>query len=231
MKYIIGDLHGHFDALDHLIDELALQSGDELIFLGDYLDKTSGTRETLERLKRLQEQYTCTFLLGNHEYVWDQFLREDREDRREFILKYGGLETLRAYEVEPERLLEMDRREELRGLLKEYLELIAVCKSHAIVGDYLAIHAGVKPEQLEQDPLIVEELNFFLRPDKMDLEQKYLGRLKVVAGHTHLSTEPVVHSGYLNIDLGAGYGGYLAALQVEKNTVIRSDGKRFPLPA
>lgn len=231
MKYVIGDLHGNVDALDALVAELRLAPDDELIFLGDYLDKTSDTRATLERLKQLRTTYACTFLLGNHEYVWDQYLREDREDRREFILKYGGLETLREFDPNPERLLEPGQRDRLKELLKDYLELIALCRSHMIVGEHLAIHAGLKPEQLGQDPLVIEEANFFLRPEKMNLEQKYLGRMTVVAGHTHLATEPVLRGGYVNVDLGAGYGGYLAALQVGQNTVIRSDGKRFTLTA
>ncbi|MCK9361067.1 metallophosphoesterase [Patescibacteria group bacterium] len=229
MKYVIGDLHGNFAALDALVAQLGLQAADELIFLGDYLDKTSGTRETLARLHQLRAKHACTFLLGNHEYVWDQFLREGREDRREFLLHYGGLETLREFDPEPERLLEPERRKHLKDLLKDYLDLISACRPYVIVKGYLAIHAGLKPEQLNQEPLVIEEANFFLRPERMDLEQKYLGRLVVVGGHTHLATEPALHGGYLNIDLGAGYGGYLAALQIEQNTVIRSDGKRFEL--
>ncbi len=231
MRYIIGDVHGNFAALDALVAQLALEDADELIFLGDYLDKTSGTRETLERLNGLRAKYACTFLLGNHEYVWKEYLLEGREDRREFLLNYGGLETLREFDPEPERLLAPEQKEYLKDLLKDYIELISVCRPYAVLGDYLAIHAGLKPEQLGQDPLVIEEANFFLRPERMELEPKYLGRLVVVAGHTHLATEPTRHGGYLNIDLGAGYGGYLGALQIEKNTVIRSDGKRFELAA
>ncbi|MCC6563996.1 hypothetical protein IT087_03825, partial [Candidatus Uhrbacteria bacterium] len=135
------------------------------------------------------------------------------------------------FDPQPERLLEPKQLERLKDLLKEYLELISVCRPYVMAENYFAIHAGLKPEQLHQEPLVVEEANFFLRPERMDLEQKYLGRMVVVGGHTHLATEPTLHDGYLNVDLGAGYGGYLAALQVEKNTVIRSDGRRFELAA
>ena len=229
MTYLIGDLHGNVEALDHLLGILQPTPSDRIIFLGDYLDKNPNTRETLERLEQLSQQTTCTFLLGNHEYVWDRYVNHGEVERQEFILKYGGLETLQQLHPNPEQLIQENNLEELKQLLAPYFKLIAQCKSHVIVGDCLAIHAGLKPEQLQQDPLRVEEVNFFLRPALMNLEERYLGRYTVVGGHTHLSDEPVPHAGYINLDYGAGYGKYLAAFCLERHQIIRSDGKTFSL--
>ena len=98
------------------------------------------------------------------------------------------------------------------------------------IGEYLALHAGLLPEQYEQPSLRFLEKNFFVRPQDIPQEKRYLHRYTLVAGHTHLGTEPTVKRGYINIDLGAGYGKFLGALCVEEQIVMRSDGKEFPLP-
>ena len=67
--------------------------------------------------------------------------------------------------------------------------------------------------------------------ERMALNKKYLGTRTVVAGHTFLSDTPTIYPGYINVDLGAGYGQYLGALSTEDNTVVRSDGKKFNINA
>ncbi len=229
MTFIIGDLHGNVTELDRLMEVILPGPDDELVFLGDYLDKNTHTLKTLERLDGLASSLRCTFLLGNHEYVWDRYLNHGETQRRDFLLRYGSVETLKELTPNPEALIERDDIPAIRTLLRPYLELIAHCEPYRIVGQYLAIHAGLKPEQINQDPLQVEEANYFLRPEKMDLEKRYLGKYAVVAGHTHLGDEPFQRQGYLNLDLGAGYGRFLGALHVEQNVIYRSDGKRFPI--
>jgi hypothetical protein len=91
----------------------------------------------------------------------------------------------------------------------------------------MALHAGLLPEQLGDKTLRFVEANYFLRPDQMNLDMKYLDTYTLVAGHTHVSDIPWRKNGYLNIDLGAAYGKYLGAYIVEEGTVIRSDGKIF----
>jgi hypothetical protein len=100
-----------------------------------------------------------------------------------------------------------------------------------IVGEYLLLHAGIIPEQIMQDPLVFLEKNYFLRARDMDTSRKYLDRYQVVSGHSHMGTEPFVDPGYINIDLGSAYGGYLGALHLEEKKVYRSDGKTFDLKA
>ncbi|NIS00876.1 MAG: serine/threonine protein phosphatase, partial [Gemmatimonadetes bacterium] len=39
MLYAIGDIHGELGRLDALLGELPLETGDRLVFLGDYVDR------------------------------------------------------------------------------------------------------------------------------------------------------------------------------------------------
>ena len=66
---VFGDIHGGFKALRQVIDRVGLESGDRLIFLGDYVDGWSESRQVIDYLIELDRSYTCTFMIGNHD-VW-----------------------------------------------------------------------------------------------------------------------------------------------------------------
>ncbi|MBS3169916.1 serine/threonine protein phosphatase [Candidatus Woesearchaeota archaeon] len=80
----IGDLHGHFPALQCLLEELEekyaifsnapyfeLRQGVELVFTGDYIDRGRQNLTVIETLMRLQEENPTQVheLFGNHELL------------------------------------------------------------------------------------------------------------------------------------------------------------------
>ena len=67
--YVIGDIHGGFRALRQVVERVGVQADDRLIFLGDYVDGWSESRQVIDYLIELDGSYTCTFLIGNHD-VW-----------------------------------------------------------------------------------------------------------------------------------------------------------------
>ncbi len=229
MNYTIGDIHGNSAELEKLLAFIKPQPQDRLIFLGDYLDKNSGTKRTIDLLRQLAEAHDCVLIKGNHDYVWEKYLLGHELQRRDFLLKYGGLETLKEFSPEAERLLLEDNVDAISGFLKGYLDLLPRMQDYAVVGSYLALHAGITDEQMDSTALVFGEPNYFLRPERIPTDRKYLGKYTLVAGHTHLSPEPVKLPGYINIDLGAGYGKYLGAFCPETSQVIRSDNKIFDL--
>jgi len=231
MRYIVGDIHANIRELENLLRLLHIAPADELIFLGDYIDKLPYTQQTLALLTALQSECNCIFLKGNHEYVWDQYVNERKIERQSFLLQFGGAETLREYRPEAQQALLQNDLQTLREVLDPYFLLISQMKDWRSVDGYLALHAGLLEEQYEQSPLVFREANYFVRPERIPFEKKYLDCDVLVAGHTHLSDEPTIKRGYINIDLGAGYGKFLGAFSTEEHCIIRSDGKTFPLAA
>ncbi len=80
----IGDLHGHYPALEALLAALArrggvfrgggsdrLAPGVTLVFTGDYIDRGTSALQVIDRLRRLQESNPgrVITLLGNHEIL------------------------------------------------------------------------------------------------------------------------------------------------------------------
>ena len=98
----VGDIHGNFAALDDLLTRLEpeLGAGDELVFLGDYLDDGPDVRRCIDRILDLRQDGACPVvaLMGNHE----QWMLNSRHDhtRHSWLLGMGGLRTVASYSPE-----------------------------------------------------------------------------------------------------------------------------------
>jgi len=75
MHDIIGDIHGHADALAELLGELGYRRRDgvfahpdrKVVFLGDFIDRGPKIRETLEMVRGMVEAGSALTVMGNHE--------------------------------------------------------------------------------------------------------------------------------------------------------------------
>lgn len=68
--YAIGDLHGEVRLLCQLLEAVAPTPRDQLIFLGDYLDRGEDSVALIAYLLELNERLDCVWLRGNHDEVW-----------------------------------------------------------------------------------------------------------------------------------------------------------------
>jgi serine/threonine protein phosphatase 1 len=91
----IGDIHGCFNALKTLLDEVDLQDNDTIITLGDYIDRGPDSRAVLDLVIELEQSHHLVPLRGNHE-----IMMLDAREKASWLkpwLSYGGDETLRSY--------------------------------------------------------------------------------------------------------------------------------------
>jgi len=66
----IGDIHGHFDKLTRLLDQVTPTPEDRLVFLGDYIDRGPASKGVVDYLMELSREFPLTvFLRGNHEQM------------------------------------------------------------------------------------------------------------------------------------------------------------------
>ena len=76
MLDFIGDIHGHADKLEALLQKMGYEKQNgtykhherKALFLGDYIDRGPKIRETLEIVKAMVDEGHATALMGNHEY-------------------------------------------------------------------------------------------------------------------------------------------------------------------
>lgn len=229
MKYIIGDIHANINELKKLLKLINPTKADQLIFLGDYIDKHIHAQATIALLEQLDSRHDCVFIKGNHDYVWERYLYYRELPRQDFLINFGGIATLSQLCKNPVELLSYNKIDQIKILLKSYTKLIPRLVDYIIIDQFIVLHAGITAYQLMQKPLKFTELNYFLRPSQMNLTKKYLNKYRLVAGHTYLDTKPLIKPGYINLDLGAGNQGFLGALCVEDHRVVRSDGTIYRL--
>ena len=200
----IGDVHGCDDLLGRLLDKLADEAPDaELVFVGDYIDRGAQSAKVLRRLMELDG---ASFLLGNHERMFMEFI-DDPEGKGARWLDYGGVQTLAAFGVsgsinDPSGLRD-DVAEAMGGDMIEWIKKLALTYAN---GNVFAVHAAAHPEEPVNEQ--TEDVLIWGHP-KFGNQARQDG-FWVVHGHTIVDA-PQVSQGIVSIDTGAYATGCLSA--------------------
>ncbi len=216
--YAFGDIHGRADLLERLFDtveaDIAEHASDQkilLIFLGDYIDRGFQSRDVIDfLLSDRVTKYQCIYLKGNHEEALLKFMSDPTFGPR--WAGYGGLETLTSYSVRPPRIRTVGEEwtqacDSLNEVMPpEHRSFFKALEVSATIGDYVFVHAGLRPgksleDQVEQDALWIRDE--FLNDDSS------FGVI-VVHGHTPISA-PHRDFRRIGIDTGAYLSGKLTA--------------------
>jgi len=220
--YAIGDIHGRLDLLLRLQELIAADASRSnaqrqvLVYIGDYIDRGPNSAGVLDRLLDAPLRgFETVHLLGNHEDTLLQF--PDDVSVGPSWLTYGGVQTLASYfiEVSPGswrdgRELQRLQGEIRRRVPRRHVEFMRGLPLTHIEGDYLFVHAGIRPgvpfERQERDDLL------WIREEFLDSAADH-GKI-VVHGHT-ISERPELHPNRIGIDTGAFHTGRLTCLVLD----------------
>lgn len=228
--YAIGDIHGCYDQfralLEAIVADIASSVGDSaplVILCGDYIDRGPRSREVMAALVWL-ERYAgveTLMLKGNHEALLLDFIDHPADGLQ--WLQRDGHSTLRSYGVAlPGDLSVLDERD-CRSICHAltdrlptaHLDLLKRLRIRAVYGDYLFVHAGLRPgvpidRQTDEDCL-------WIRDDFLRSNQRF--EKIVVHGHSWTSAEPEISADRMGIDTGVYQTGVLTAVRLEGATV------------
>jgi serine/threonine protein phosphatase 1 len=221
LLYAVGDIHGKSDLLAMLLRQIEADAADReavkktLVFLGDYVDRGPDSRGVIEiLLNGLPAGFEAHFLKGNHEALLLDFL--DGKVPLEHWLLNGGDATMASYGVDIGRLdaagapPEMWRKAFAAVLPDAHLDFFRRLRLQIPVGDYLFVHAGVRPGVPLEAQREVDLI--WIRGEFLSAAEPF-GKV-VVHGHTPVG-EPVVLPNRIGIDTGAVFTGRLTALRLE----------------
>jgi serine/threonine protein phosphatase 1 len=91
----IGDIHGHLNALETLVDLVSLKSDDTLVTVGDYVDRGPDSAGVIEWLIQKFDEGQLVPLRGNHDIMMlDEIEGGDWEGGWQ---SFGGDTTLESY--------------------------------------------------------------------------------------------------------------------------------------
>lgn len=216
--YAIGDVHGCLDQLNRMLDAIAKdldgwEGRGHLIFLGDLIDRGPDSAGVIERLVSGElPGERATFLMGNHEEVMLECVDGSVERFRSWI-QFGGLETLESYGLSRAEILE--QASSLPHVIRDivpagHVEFIRSFEDHIGIGDYLFVHAGIRPgvPLEDQSPRDLRWIRSGFLDNLVDH-----GPL-VVHGHTIVPSVEV-HRNRIAVDTGCYSSGTLTALVLD----------------
>lgn len=210
----IGDVHGCAAELERLIGGVDLQPDDRLVFLGDYVDRGSASRETVGMLCELAEALPeAVFLRGNHEEMFLDFMGLDGANKEAFFGN-GGAHTLASYGWRS--MDEPPTAAQARALVpEEHLAFFARLVLRHEADGYAFVHAGVRPgralaAQRREDLLWIRE-EFLLVDHRLDEV--------VVFGHTPYRDVWFGAARKVGLDTGCVYGGRLSCIDLTQGVL------------
>jgi serine/threonine protein phosphatase 1 len=211
--YAIGDLHGCPDELEVLLETLAPECGDTVVFLGDYVDRGPAVRPLVDRLLRLgHEPFDSIFLRGNHEDMLLSYLGVSGRHGDVYLENGGGM-TLASYGIPSGTFGPTS----LDLFPADHVAFFRNCRLQYLAGSFLFVHAGIRPgvplaAQDEEDLLWIRE-EFFSRPHALPYT--------VVFGHTPTREARVELPYRIGLDTGLVYGNKLSCLDVDGQRLVQ----------
>jgi serine/threonine protein phosphatase 1 len=203
--FAIGDIHGCYNKMRKIMEQIPFESErDQLVFLGDYIDRGVHSRQVLDYLVELKNKLPQTvFLLGNHEQMLLDFL--EGGDIKPFLMN-GGQKTLESYQVHRESIGYRDPKTFFPSAHRDFFYSLTHTYEDQ---DFFFVHAGLRggipiKEQDLNDLLWIREDFYFSNFD--------FGKT-IIFGHTPFP-EPFIYNKRIGIDTGAVYGNKLTALEL-----------------
>lgn len=199
----IGDIHGCANELKALLELVAPQAGDTIVFLGDYIDRGPDSKTVIDTILDLQEHCHVVPLVGNHEVMLlDAF---EQPLMRSLWLQFGGRQTLDSYEGT------------LDSIPEQHLTFLRDCARYHETEDHLFVHANYLPKTPlnQQDPQILLWTHLTeLRP------QPHVSGKRVIVGHTPQKNGKILDYGHLVcLDTYCFGNGVLTAMDVNTNQI------------
>ena len=147
MRYLaIGDIHGYAEVLKRLLEAVQLQPDDQIITVGDYVDRGPDSRGVIEYLLKFRDTGQLVALRGNHDFMMLE--ARGRFDMLKEWIYCGGNTTLASYgDNNAEGQFELIPDEHW-----EFLETF--CVDWYEIDTHFFVHANVDPDlSLEEQPL------------------------------------------------------------------------------
>jgi len=192
--YVISDIHGCYDQLKELYLKIKAhsKSKDEIVCVGDYIDRGPKSEDVVEFLMERQandSDFTWFCLAGNHE---DMLLNH----RGGFYMN-GGMQTLASYGVEMIEDIRPDHMNWYKRLLTYYVN-----------GNVAVAHAGI----LDRTECADNSKEFLLWDRSLRTYPHGIYKF-TVHGHTPMK-DVLINENVAYIDTGCVFGGKLTALYI-----------------
>lgn len=196
--------------------------GDELIFIGDYIDRGPDSKGVIDYIMGLTDKgFKVRALMGNHEDYAITAWEED-QDARSFLGIRPKTKTQKEWEVYGgKQTLESFDADRPRDVPDKYINWMKNLEYYIELDDFILVHAGMNFEI--DNPFEDRYSMIWIR--EFDIISEKIGNKKIIHGHVPVNLELIdmaintIDSKFIDLDNGiyfsnrAGYGN-LVALEI-----------------
>ncbi|MBD2868300.1 metallophosphoesterase [Paenibacillus arenilitoris] len=216
----ISDIHGCYTAFNDLLARMNYKPGeDQLVLLGDFVDRGPRSREVVEQVIRLVRDDGAIAIQGNHDERLVDVMLERSEQALLKFSGHGGRQTAESYAGIRQGAVQ-HVIERAKAVIHEryphHLTFLDGLPYYYEDDHFIYVHAGLNPnysnwrEQPSRDFLYMKE-PFLSRPTSVDKT--------VVFGHTktidiHGKPDIWFGDGKIGIDGGCASGHQLNGLEI-----------------
>lgn len=221
MRFAIGDIHGCLETLKDLLENhIKPGKEDEIILLGDYIEKGPKSKEVLDYLISLRiDGYKLVSLLGNKEKELLTKLRN--KDEFDKWVGFGGDVLLKNFGVDS-----IDYEKAIRIFPEKYIDFILQMPYFYEYDDFLLVHAGFNFKK--DNPFSIGDDMLYIRDFKVDNSK--LKNRRIIHGHNPVPQSTLINkiksrSKLIPIDTGCVYKykpnlGYLTSINLDRFEII-----------
>lgn len=237
--YVVGDIHGNYDCLDLILNRiLPLRQQDELIFLGDYIDRGPDSAKVINKLSYLNDKYdNVTCLQGNHEWLMKASIgllhsktHPLQLTPHQIWLSNGGRTTLISYANERG----ISRDDALNIPLHRYKDIVPEdqCRflnnlfSYYKTEKYIFVHGGCDPFlpiEIQDDDTLLWDRSLF-KFAKKNPNDDYPWEKTIVCGHNFRG--PFISPKYIMIDVSHDNGKVMCIELSSMTSFVAEPGKK-----
>jgi len=208
--YAIGDIHGCLNSLQALAGAVQFDASDQIIFLGDYIDRGADSKGVIDWIIELGTTHNVIRLRGNHEEMMLEAKHKPLEAK--MWSSFGGFETLISYNSE-------SADNWIPSIPGSHWGFLKSTRNYLETDECIFVHGAVEAalEMKEQDP------NTLLWGRCHGMRPHASGK-RVVCGHTPQDGDrPGVYDFGVCIDTGAYKGGWLTCLNPSTGDYWQAD--------
>lgn len=223
---VISDIHGELTKFEQLLEQVSYDpDGDQLILLGDYIDRGPDPKAVVEKVMRLKNEGALV-LKGNHDDMMEKAFEDPNHIKR--WVRNGGIETLKSYGYRLPKFRERHLDQWVAKIspltaapiVKKHLAFFKNLDHYHETEDFIFVHGGVDPAT----PLAITD-PFVLMWIREEFHNGYNGEKTVVFGHTPTDA---FHDGFnvhfganniIGIDGGCVFGGRLNCLELPSRNI------------
>ncbi|EPD52312.1 hypothetical protein HMPREF1210_01665 [Paenisporosarcina sp. HGH0030] len=217
----ISDIHGCLDEFKELLTLVNYDSAkDDLILLGDYMDRGRYSKDVIYFVKELVERQKAIALKGNHDQLFYDWLK-DPIGKQHTYFRSGGLETIISFlgKINIDNPVDSTYEKWAKEILESNEEIVNFIEDlpyYFETEEFIFVHAGINPEY--EDWKTTSEYDLvWIREPFLTVNHKF--DKTIIHGHTpaiYLHEKADIYYGNkkIGIDGACVYGHQLNCLEI-----------------